>query len=545
MRGTNPLRQKLINLLYLVLIGMIVLNLPVEFIEAFTDLNKTLERANYRLDQRNHSSLQQVAQFSKVDSARFSTIYRDMLNIKAISDSAVEYLDSIKTDLIARSGGYGDYHHLKKAIDATIPTRRMINDGIAIETKEVLTRTKLELMNYLDAHEQTMLDTVLITNDTVIKATGMPYKWEKYFFDNVPLGAVIALLTKFQNDVRLAESIVVNKYYQRAEAGISYVLTQSVPSSREEFKDELILERAEKRLDVFNMGEEATVKVTIPGTPEEVIKTAVIYTYDQNNNIIDSFIFKEGVGEISLSTDQIGEFKIKGVVKFRYPDEGIGEAQEEQVEQVRESPQKEHTFELDYTVVNPKPNISHRDYDLIYVGINNPINVYHPEFSAENYNVSISQGKISYDGKDFFARVYRPGFVTVTLSVPDQGGGFKKVAEQQFKVEDLPKPRAKLYNSYGGQLPATIFKKQRELNADMQGMRVDAKFRVMEYTVTYINKSGLGVFKERVNGSYFTDKSLELINLAEPGDIYIFEDIKIKGPDGKNIDVDPLAFTII
>ena len=94
-------------------------------------------------------------------------------------------------------------------------------------------------------------------------------------------------------------------------------------------------------------------------------------------------------------------------------------------------------------------------------------------------------------------------------------------------------------------MPATIFKKQRELTADVQGLLIDAKFRVVEFTVTYVNRQGLGVFKERVTGSYFTDKSLELINLAESGDLYIFENIKIKGPDGKNIDVEPLAFTII
>jgi len=68
---------------------------------------------------------------------------------------------------------------------------------------------------------------------------------------------------------------------------------------------------------------------------------------------------------------------------------------------------------------------------------------------------------------------------------------------------------------------------------------------VMEYTVTYVNRSGLGIFREKVNGSYFTAKSMELVNLAEPGDIYIFENIKIKGPDGKNIDTEPVTFTII
>jgi len=551
MRGTNPLRQKLINFLYLVLIGMIVLNLPVEFIEAFTDLNITLEHANYKLDQKNYIAMKQVEKFSALDSARFAKIYTNIRAVKALSDSAVLFLENVKDDLVLDGGGMNaGSRHLKNALDAALPTRTMIYNGVAKDTRELLIKTKTELLKYLDSTEQRILDTVLVTDNYVQKADGRKYTWEKYYFDNVPLGAVIALLTKFQNDVLIAESILINKYYKQAESGISYVLADNyVPESDDLNMDTIMLERVDRELDVFNLGEDATVRVSMPRQEEETMKQAVIFTYDENGVILDSFLFKEGVGEINLPTTQIGEFKIKGVVKYRYPDEGMGETEKDKEkdedEPIVQTPKKEHTFELDYTVVNPKPYISHRDFDVLYSGVNNPINIFHPEFSPENYNVSINQGKIIYDGKQFYAKVYRPGFVTVTLSVPDQGGGFKKVAEQQFKVEDLPSPRAKLYNSYGGQMPVSVFKKQHELTADIQGLVIDAKFRVMEYTVTYVNKSGLGIFREKVNGSYFTDKSMELVNLAEPGDIYLFEDIKIKGPDGKNIDVDPVAFTII
>jgi gliding motility-associated protein GldM len=523
---------------------MIVLNMPVEFIEAFTDLNRTLERANYRLDQRNRRAMEHVQQFTRADTLRFGKIYRKIIAAKAISDSAVFYLDSIKTDLIAQGGGFGPYKHLDKAIDATIPTRMFIYNGVADETKKVLIETKRELMQLLGPEEQELLDTVLVTTETITKATGLNYKWEKYYFDNVPMGAVVALLTKFQNDVRLAESLVIGQFYEMAEGGISFVVSNALPTMRDLSMDTVVLERIEAQMNVFDLGEQASIRVTVPGQNQEALKQAVIYTYDQRGVPLDSFIFKEGVGEINLPTEQIGEFKIKGVVKYRYPDEGVGEIKE-QPEQVLESKATEHSFDLEYTVLNPKPMISHRDFDILYAGINNPINVFHPEFSPENYNVSISQGKIIYDGKEFYAKVYRPGYVMVTLSVPAQEGGFKKVAEQQFKVEDLPRPRAKLYNSYGGQMPVSVFKKQRELTADVHGLIIDEKFRVMEYTLTYVNQKGLGIFKENVNGSYFTAKSMELINLAEPGDIFIFENIKIKGPDGKNIDAEPVAFTII
>lgn len=567
MRSSNPLRQKLINLLYIVLICMIVLNLPLDFIEAFTELNRSLENANRKLDQKSQSALDLVTTYAKADSAKFGKYYENVLDVKAISDSAVRYLDSIKIKLIVEGGGYDtSVNHLKSAMDPTVPTRWMMNKGIARETHDLLIHTKQELMKYVSQSEQQALDDVLITKDRLHKAEGNLQDWEKYYFDNVPLGAVVALLTKFQNDVRIAESMVISKYEQEAQSGISFIVANNNEQMmHEKFDhDTVMLQRAEKRLDVFDLGEEANVSVNVPNATADEMKEAVIYTYDQRGKIIDSFLFKNGVGEINIPTEQIGEFKIKGVVKFRYREEGPGEVEDKPDNLLKKEKQQdkdkaksdtkakqekkddEIPFEMKYSVVNPaKPTISHRDYDVLFVGVNNPITIFHPDFKPENYNVSINQGKVSYDGKQFFAKVYRPGEATMTLSVPEQGGGFKKVLEQKFKVEELPRPRAKLYNSYGGQMPATIFKKQRELTADVQGLSVDAKFRVVEFTVTYVNNQGLGVFHEKITGSYFTDKSLELINLAESGDIFIFENVKIKGPDGKNIDVEPLAFTII
>ena len=94
-------------------------------------------------------------------------------------------------------------------------------------------------------------------------------------------------------------------------------------------------------------------------------------------------------------------------------------------------------------------------------------------------------------------------------------------------------------------MPAKLFKQQKGLETITKNMEVEADFRVIEYTVTYINSNGLGIFKEKVKGSYFTGRSRELIELAQPGDIFIFDEISVKGPDGVNKDVDALVFNIL
>jgi gliding motility-associated protein GldM len=537
MKTSNPLRQRLINVMYLILICMIVLNAPVEFIEAFTDLNRSLERSNYRMDKENDRIIKTIERLSATEQNRYLGILNKLTRAQYVSDSAIKYIDSLKSDMISQSGGYSQYGHLVRGIDATLPTRKFLREGEGVKLKGFLAFTKEQLMELLDEKERTLLDTVLIVSDSIPKVKGIFYDWEKYYFDNVPLSAVIAMLSKFQNDIRLSESLVIKNYYDYVEQGynMSYVAAQSTKIDTLKF-------------DVFNIGEDGVARVTLPsaggGNPSA---NAVIYTYDDNNNIIDSFQFNNGVGEIRMKTDQIGEFKIKGFIRFRYP-EKKEEAKAKDVKTLQEAAPKEKIedkkFEIDYKVVNSQPYISQKEYNILYLGLNNPLNIFHPEHKPDKYRVSINNGKVIQGQDGYYARVNNPGYATVTLEVPDGNGGYKKVAEEIFKVKEIPEPDVVLYNQVGGYMPSKIFKLQKGLEIDAKNLEIDSKFRIVEYTVTYINGSGLGIFTEPVKGSYFSGKSKELIDLAQPGDIFVFDNIYIKGPDGRNKKVDPIVFKI-
>lgn len=544
MKSQNPLRQRLINVMYLIFIAMAVLNSPVEFLEAFTDLNRSLERSNHRFDTENDKIVSTIERLGLQDAQRYAGILQKLKLARFYSDSAIKHIEDLKFQLISRSGGFSKFGHLIGGIDGTLPTRIFIKDGEAKKLKELLTITKENLMTLLSEDEQTMLDTVLITSDSIPKTKGIFYDWENYYFDNVPASAVVAILSKFQNDVRLAETLVIKKYYDGVQDGfnVQYVASNSTKM------DTFTLDKGVKKFDVFNIGDDGIARVTLPSAGGGIPSAeAIIYTYDDNNSIIDSFQFNNGVGEIRLKTDQIGEFRMKGFIRYRYPETKDNKKTpkdiKKNIEQAKEKVE-DKKFEIDYKVVNPQPFISQKEYNVLYLGINNPLNVYHPEHKTENYRVSINNGKVIKGDDGFYARVNHPGYANVILEVPDGSGGFKKVAEETFKVKELPTPEVVLYNQIGGAMAARIFKMQKGLNVSYKNMEVDNKFRVVEYNMTYVNGSGLGIFSEPVKGSYFSGKSKELLELAQPGDIYIFDNIYIKGPDGKNKKVDPIVFKI-
>ena len=545
MKAQNPLRYKLVSLMYLIFIAMAVLNSPVEFLEAFTDLNRSLERSNYRLDKENERVIQTVERLGTQDYAKYGGIAEKLKMARFYSDSTIRYIEDLKFDLISKTGGYSKFGHLVKGIDGTLPTRIYVKEGEAARLKNLLSFTKEQLMTLLGEAEQTLLDTVLITSDSIPKAKGVFYNWENYYFDNVPSSAVVALLSKFQNDVRLAEALVIKSFYDNAQEGFNY---QYVASSSTKI-DTFNMEKGVKKFDVFNIGEDGVARVTLPssggGTP---MSNAVIYMYDDNNNIIDSAQFNNGVGEIKLKTDQIGEFRMKGMIRFRYPEKKDDSSKtQKDTKTLKEQPKdktEDKKFEMEYKVVNPQPFISQKEYNVLYLGLNNPLNVYHPEHKSDKYKVSINNGNVIKGDDGYYARVNNLGYATVILEVPDGKGGYKKVAEEVFKVKELPTPKVVLFNQIGGSMASRIFKMQKGLDFDAKNMEVDNKFRVIEYNMTYINGNGLGIFTEPVKGSYFSGKSKELVELASPGDMYIFDNIYIKGPDGKNKKVDPIVFKI-
>lgn len=544
MKSQNRLRYKLVSLMYLIFIAMAVLNSPVEFLEAFTDLNRSLERSNYRLDKENERIIQTVERLGSQD-GKYSGIVRKLQLAKLYSDSTIKYIEDLKVDLISKSGGYSKFGHLVRGIDGTLPSRIYIKEGEGKRLKELLAFTKEQLMSLLDESEQTLLDTVLVTTDSIPKAKGIFYDWENYYFDNVPASAVVATLSKFQNDVRLSEALVIKSFYDNVQDGFNMQYAVSSSTKIDTFN----LEKGVKKFDVFNIGEDGVARVTLPssggGTPTS---SAVIYTYDDNNNIIDSFQFNNGVGEIKLKTDQIGEFRMKGFIRFRYPEKKDDSKTQKDTKTLKEKAPGEKVedkkFDLEYKVVNPQPFISQKEYNVLFLGINNPLNVYHPEYKQDKYRVSINNGNVIKGDDGYYARVNNLGYATVILEVPDGKGGYKKVAEEVFKVKDLPTPKVVLYNQIGGVMASRIFKMQKGLDVDAKNMEIDNKFRVVEYTMTYINGSGLGIFSEPVKGSYFSGKSKELVELAQPGDLYIFDNIYIKGSDGKNKKVDPIVFKI-
>jgi hypothetical protein len=662
MNTQNPLRQKFINMMYLILIALLLLNPPVEFVETFTNINRTIQRANDLIDRQNQFANSNLEDYSNQYNKQ--ELQDKLEEAERMSDSAIHVLDTLKTFLINKAGGYNKFNFIKRAGDAGLPTRHIYRTDRATQLQNLLTSTKEKLMEIYQPGDGIMLDTVLLTKDSIPKSTGIYVTWEKYHFNNIPLSGVIATLSKFQNDVRIAQQVAYrNAQDSLGDASKSPLYAQSEQTSTgtadtssgdEQGIDTINIEKRVKRFEVFNLGEEGITKIQIPDVPNDQLKDATLYTYDKEGNVVDSTRFYSGEGEIELKTDQVGQYTVKGEIAMKDnqkgkgsktggekgsgqdtqakksakrpgggtseradqqlagkdtgtgPEKGVGKApgkgtgkgpgegppqgkdqyQGKQAEQPKgevpgkgtgetpgEGPGKgagqgpgkgtgiaardtskqikdfedteEKKIEFQYKVVNPKPYISQEKFNVFYQGVPNPIEIYHPLLNKRDYRVDITNGKILYKNDKYYAWAYRKGRANVKLSVRDKEGEMKKVTERTFQVKTLPKPEAVLHNKSGGKISPRILKMQKKLRAENPDLDIAANYKIVGFNITYINGQGGGMLTEEVKGAQFSGKARKVIDMAERGDIYIFDEIKVKGPDGRNMQIDGIVFNII
>ena len=63
----NPLRQQMINMMYLVLMALLALNVSADILKAFAVVNKGLDKTNVNYEQKNAITMAQFEDLLKVD----------------------------------------------------------------------------------------------------------------------------------------------------------------------------------------------------------------------------------------------------------------------------------------------------------------------------------------------------------------------------------------------------------------------------------------------------------------------------------------------
>ncbi len=188
---------------------------------------------------------------------------------------------------------------------------------------------------------------------------------------------------------------------------------------------------------------------------------------------------------------------------------------------------------------NEQPAISIQlsKMDVVYVGVDNPIQVSVPGLASSDYRVQTDKGSLICTGVGKYnLKVPVPG--EVTLSVYTSKGPAK--LKQKFRVKRIPDPVPALGAKFtrSDTIDLGIFKAQAGIWLGHENLDYDTKCEVLGYKITHIGADYVEgkMFTKTVRnkGARFGDQAKVLISEAGPDDIFIFNEIKAKCPGDLN-----------
>ena len=527
----KAVRQRMINVMYIVLLALLALQIPKEVTQAFIKIDKGIIASNSSIDLINETNIMGLEKKGEKDedAAKFASLTR---LVQDESNELCDYIDEIKHWMMVGIGTdeetgdieYPEEVHMTSEIlvhggykwnptggdDGTGDLEKQPDDGVengeAKELKIKIDEVRLAMLELIpqDDLEEGQFESI---EDALTLSTA-PAKeggdWMLETFDHMPAAGAMAMLSQIQADAKTSESKIIDE------------LSKLVGLDRVEF-------------DQFNARIVAPTSYVLRGD----VFTAELFlsasSSDNSNMTIraNGATLKpdnQGVAKFEVRTTRVGEFPIAGEIVVTN-------------KKGEKEPFKFPPFT--YTVADPFASVNPTKMNVFYIGVDNPVSVSAAGVVAKDIRTSMTGGDISGANGTYVVRVNQQG--TAEVSVRDASG--KQHGKFDFRVKRIPDPVAKVANKPGGNITAGELKVQKGIAAILEGFDFDAKFKVVSFDMVYAAKrQDLAV--ARGNGASFNAQMSGYLGRAKPGDLYYFENVKVRGPDGQTRPIPGITFRV-
>ena len=220
-------RQKMINLMYLVLTALLALNVSKEIINAFLTIDEGITASNKNVTKKNQQVMDAFATAAQSDAVKAKPFQDKAIQVHKASDELNKYMEDLKNEMVRKVEGLGPNDpvpapaDIKKNDDYDISTLVMCGDkqdgkGFkATELKKKLEDYKVKLSGFVtDPGLKTQINDLINLKDpdpnSRLAKEEKKKTWEMATFYHTPIVATLAMLSKLQSDVKTAESQVNN-----------------------------------------------------------------------------------------------------------------------------------------------------------------------------------------------------------------------------------------------------------------------------------------------------------------------------------------------
>jgi gliding motility-associated protein GldM len=503
-RKKETARQKMIGILYLVLLGLVALNVSDSILDAFKNLSVSLNTSTQNTQEGIDNMFNAFkATKLKDDPQRAQPIYAKAENASEVAQQLSLYIDSLRQTLTEEGGGEntktGD---LKKRDNLSISNRIMIKEGKASILKMKIDETRKTLQELTKGEVNFSLD----AQDPPRKA-GIQKTWEQASFgDGIPLTAALTALDKVKADVKNAEAAVIKHIFGEMDMAVV-------------------------NLDKFAAVAVAPSSYIIQGQPYEAKIFLTAYDSQSSPQITvggNSLPVVEGQATYKVQNNQEGIYTWTGTINVLQTDGTTKEYQ---------------TAPQTYQVARPAAVVSAEATKVLYIGVDNPISVSAAGIPKERIAVSGDGVTLSGSGGNYIARVSSPGKATIRVTATIDGKS-QNMGSTEFKVKRIPKPKAKVAGKSGGAVSVAQLRGQDRIFAGLDDFEFNTNFTIVKFSMMVQKPRVDPMGPYQSNAGDFSAPMKNALSTLSPGSFVYFYDIIVKGPDGLQQEVDALSFRV-
>lgn len=490
-------RQKMINMMYLVLTALLALNVSSEILNAFKTVNSSLEKTNSVITA-STSEIMSSLNEKKNDAAsreKANYWYPKAEQVQAKSAAVNKFIQELKDRILTEAGGDpNDPNKAFKEDNLDIATRIMIEKGEGKKLEKMLNEYKTAILGIDTAIAKAFANSLPLNLDKPQSKNKAGKTWEGAYFHMVPTVASLTILSKFQNDIKTTENKVVtfcheqvgqvvvrnNAYAAIAVADANYVLP----------------------------GQKFNITAGIGGFSTEVKPEVYI---DGVKSEVDPSL---GIATKEITAGGLGKHSVK--IHFEYTDQ---DGNKRPVDKV-----------IEYTVGQASASIALDKMNVLYIGVDNPVTIAASGGGDDKVVATINNGTLKRIGNGkYVANVTRVDDNT-TINVSIDG---KVVGSSQFRVRNIPEAQAYVGGQpSGAQISAGQFKAQGGVQAGIKNFPFQLDYEVVSYTFTCDTDDD--IVSVPATGAAFSGAVRNAINNhVKANRMVTIENIKVKGPDGR------------
>lgn len=497
MTNALKIRQKFINLMYLVFILFAFIYGPTNSLDSLLYTQRSMKRVNDLLV-KEKINLKDSIQFDVAFINANRKEYEAVMSINDSIDNIVNRIDSFRGII------YESNLKLENGFPAHFRSAALANKVFVYSNTGEALRSSLEhLKSSLTSAGFTefkaRLDSLLPATNTVMSSKGVESGWVKFFLAKTPKAILFVTMEKMKSDLlTTSRDIIAGLVKTRNE--------QAAPEKKVKIKDD----NSQLVLTLAN-GEKVAIPISIASIEDEALRNKAIQ--EMSKLKINGTVTRDGV-KLAEATFNQKPMEPATVVK---PDQLFA------------------------------ASVVKYPYDEMYLGIDNPITVDFAAPPGYTRTLEVTEGTVIPKGDKFFLRFDRESFVTVSIYAV-KGAEKKLLKDRRLKVVLLPDPEVYLSGYKGGVISKDIVRVANNIEVKYEAGNLGSDvYECQSFDVTLVPiDNPLGEIKVRGNmGTSFSPETKEVLRKAKRGDVIVLDNFKIKTAEGNVRRIATVVYRVI